>query len=392
MSQSYLSENNFIEREKKILLFLSFLIMLCSGTIYSYSIFRKVLESFLNISSYQSAVPFKILLLCFALSMPLGGWLIEKKGIKKVYFLGALALSASWILSSFSKSFETFSLFYGFLGGIGVGLIYGVPLKIASLLYPDRKGLTSGIVLAGFGLSAFINSYLLKKLIINFGISKAFFSYGLMFLVIFSLIGLKIKEIPKTEEDLNSKTYDLNDIFKKIEFYSLYIMMASACFVSLASVSFTAGYFIDVFSFSGERAAFLVSMFALFNTAGRPIYGWISDKIGIKKAILLTAVSYFLAGAGGLYYGKSYYAALSFFSVLWFTLGGWLAIAPSATIKLFGLAHYSKIYGIVYTSYGLGGFAGIAYSSLTGYDFFFKASAICAAIICALSFTVKKEE
>lgn len=381
-----------MEREKKILLFLSFLIMLCSGTIYSYSIFRKTLESLFNISAYQSGVPFKILLLCFAFSMPFGGWLIDKKGVSKVYFWGIGALILSWIFSSFSNSLEAFSLSYGFLGGVGVGLIYGVPLKIASSLYPHRKGLISGIVLAGFGLSAFVNSYFLKRLIINWGISKAFFIYGLAFLIIFLLIGLKIKKFSTKEEDSNSKTYDLKDTLKKAEFYSLYTMMALACFISLAAVSFTAGYFVDIFSFSGEKAAFLVSIFALFNTAGRPIYGWISDKIGIKKTVFLTALCYFSAGMEGLYFGKSYYIAFSIFSIFWFTLGGWLAIAPAATIKLFGLTHYSKIYGFIYTSYGVGGFLGIASSSLMGYEFFFKASMVCAVIIFAMAFTIRKEE
>jgi len=79
----------------------SFLIMLVGGTVYSYSIFKKPLEEYLNLSSSQSVIPFQIFLLLFAFSMPLSGYLIEKIGVKKTYLIASLMITFSWIYSSF---------------------------------------------------------------------------------------------------------------------------------------------------------------------------------------------------------------------------------------------------------------------------------------------------
>ncbi|MEM4616845.1 MAG: hypothetical protein QXY19_07575, partial [Archaeoglobaceae archaeon] len=46
------------------------------------------------------------------------------------------------------------------------------------------------------------------------------------------------------------------------------------------------------------------------------------------------------------------------FAILWLNLGGWLAIAPTATAFLFGTKDYARNYGIVYTAYGAGAVIG----------------------------------
>ena len=51
----------------------------------------------------------------------------------------------------------------------------------------------------------------------------------------------------------------------------------------------------------------------------------------------------------------SYVVAFSFF---WLALGGWLAIAPTATLTFFHPDNYAKNYGIVFTAYGIGALLG----------------------------------
>jgi len=42
------------------------------------------------------------------------------------------------------------------------------------------------------------------------------------------------------------------------------------------------------------------------------------------------------------------------FAALWLCLGGWLAIAPTATTTFFGVKNYAKNYGVVFFAYGIG--------------------------------------
>ena len=46
------------------------------------------------------------------------------------------------------------------------------------------------------------------------------------------------------------------------------------------------------------------------------------------------------------------------FSVLWGCLGGWLAIAPTATASYFGTRDYPRCYGLVFLAFGAGAIAG----------------------------------
>jgi MFS family permease len=52
------------------------------------------------------------------------------------------------------------------------------------------------------------------------------------------------------------------------------------------------------------------------------------------------------------------------FSIFWFNLGGWLAIAPAATISMYGVRHYSQNYGVVFTAYGIAAVIGVVTSGI----------------------------
>jgi MFS family permease len=88
------------------------------------------------------------------------------------------------------------------------------------------------------------------------------------------------------------------------------------------------------------------------------------------------------------------------FAMLWFVLGGWLAIAPAATATLFGSRNYSKNYGVVFTAYGVGAVLGVMVSGKVkdifgSYIFVFWVTLIMAAVgitVMALTINEKKSE
>lgn len=349
----------------------SFFIMLVGGTVYSYSIFRKPIEEYLSISSYQSGLPFKFFLLFFAFSMPLSGYLIEKAGIKKTYVFGSLMIVLSWIFSSFISSIWCFVVSYGILGGIGTGVLYGVPLKVVSLWFYDKKGIATGITLAGFGLSSFVASQIFKILILNYDILKSFFYFGFIAFVLLTICFFNLK-LPtySSQQDIVNSGIDTKDILKRKEFYLVYFSFLFVCSFSLTAVSFTAYYFINLLNISFQKASYILSSMAVLNTLGRPIFGYLSDKMGFVFVSLVSFLMYLLSSIIAILYSKSFYSMLFFFSIFWLNLGGWLSIAPVGTMRFFGLLHYSKNYGVVYTAYGIGALVGMNLINL-GYDLFF---------------------
>jgi MFS family permease len=142
----------------------------------------------------------------------------------------------------------------------------------------------------------------------------------------------------------------------------------------------------EIIKISGETAATLVGVFAIFNALGRPLFGFLTDKITPRNAALLNlllilVVSVIMIVAGE---GDTRLYTVSFIG-FWLCLGGWLAIAPTATAAFFGMKHYARNYGVVFFAYGLGAIVGGIISGQAKdvfgtYTYAFYPTAVLAAV------------
>ncbi|MDD1653424.1 MAG: MFS transporter, partial [Methanomicrobiales archaeon] len=110
-------------------------------------------------------------------------------------------------------------------------------------------------------------------------------------------------------------------------------------------------------------ATFLVGFFAIFNGAGRPLFGTLTDMLTPRNAAILSFI--LIALASLLMWqvpGEAVY--ILSFAILWCCSGGWLAIAPTATGSFFGTCDYPRCYGVVFLAFGTGAIAG---PQLAGY-------------------------
>jgi OFA family oxalate/formate antiporter-like MFS transporter len=157
-------------------------------------------------------------------------------------------------------------------------------------------------------------------------------------------------------------------MLRRRSFYGLWICYAIGTLAGLTAIGMTAPFGQEVAGLSAPAAAAAVSAFGILNGVGRPLFGAIHDALGTRRTvvvsfglIVIAAVVSLLAGAG---------LALPFFigfGLFWLMLGGWLAIAPAATTRLFGPQNYARNYGIMYTAYGVGALVGgSAFGALYG--------------------------
>ena len=70
-----------------------------------------------------------------------------------------------WLLASTAASVQVLYVLYGVIGGVGVGIAYGVPVAVSTRWFPDRRGLAVGLTVLGFGFSAFVTANLAGMLI-----------------------------------------------------------------------------------------------------------------------------------------------------------------------------------------------------------------------------------
>ena len=182
--------------------FFGIIIMICLGTVYSYSVFRVTIEKMFNIGSMQSGMPYMMALAFYAIFMFLTGKYLDKFNPKLIILIGGLLVSLGWILSSFAPNIFILTITYGLISGAGVGIVYGVPLTVVARWFPEKKGLAVGLVLIGFGLSPLITAPLARILVEQHGIMNAFKILGISFGLIIYILSLPFK-YPSESELLN---------------------------------------------------------------------------------------------------------------------------------------------------------------------------------------------
>ena len=360
------------EQGRWMFVLLGLLMNLCLGAVYAFSVFKKPLQDLWSINATQSGLPFMIFLAVFALFMALAGGLVGKWGAKKAGLLGGILVGAGWILAGVAPNITWLTIFYGVIGGAGVGIIYGVPIAVSAKWFPDKKGLAVGLTVMGFGLSALIMAPLMRAMIAStsIGAMRTFAYLGIAFTTILILLSLPMRT-PKegwkpagwsggaTKGAAKLIDLDRKAMVKTSTFYALWGTYTIGCLAGLMAIGISSPVGQEVARLTPSMAALSVSIFAIFNGVGRPIFGWLTDKLAPRNTAVLSFVL-ILAASAMLYLwgeGNSFIYFLSFI-ILWMNLGGWLAIAPTATATLFGTKHYGTNYGLIFTSYGVGALLG----------------------------------
>ncbi len=374
---SAVAKENRLETSRWMYVVVGFLINICLGAVYAFSVFRPPLQTLWGITATQAGMPFMIFLGMFALGMALAGPLVEKWGPRKTSLLGGVLVGGGWILSGLSPNIWILTLLYGVVGGSGVGVMYGCPIAVSGKWFPDRKGLAVGLTVMGFGLSALILAPIADSLITSMGVIRTFMVLGGVFLVLLLALALPLKFppqgwAPKGCEPVKGKApvcvfgdMDRGQMVKRGTFYALWGCYTIGCLAGLMSIGIAKPFGLEVSGVSSSLATLAVSIFAIPNALGRPLFGWLTDRLTPRYAAALSFVL-ILAAAALVYFFGDGSTAIYFvsFVLLYLNLGGWLAIAPTATATFFGTKHYARNYGIVFTAYGLGAILGSVLSGM----------------------------
>ena len=385
---------------------LGLIMCVCLGAVYAYSIFlAPVKAAFVGVTAFQANLPFMVFLTFFAILMFFGGRIMEKLGPRNLSIIGGIIVGLGWLLSSFATNIWMLTLTYGVIAGSGVGLVYGCPVAMGARWFPDKKGLAVGLILAGFGGSALITGKLASMLIPSVGLPTTFMYFGIAFGVILVVLALPFRFPAAGWAPSGWKPaagapaavdFTPGEMVKTSTYWGLFLCFIIGSVAGLMAIGISKPVGNEIIKISGETAATLVGVFACFNALGRPLFGWLTDKINPRNAailnlVLILLVSIFMIMAGE---GSNYLYVISFIG-FWLCLGGWLAIAPTATATFFGMKNYARNYGVVFFAYGLGAIIGGVISGQAKdvfgtYTYAFYPTAVLAGVGLVLAFIILK--
>jgi len=422
------------------------MIQVALGAIYAWSAFTTPLQGTSNLKSEfafnktQTQAIFSAGLAFFAIFTIIGGILMKKFGPMKTAMLGGVVLGLGYILGGMvGNNFILKLLTIGVIGGIGIGFAYVVPIATGVKWFPDKKGLVSGLGVAGFGLGAFMWILIanpppllgFKGLItIQSGeyaytianVDRCFLIYGIAFLILVLIGSLAMKNPPAgwtppgwtppppvTQPKALGSELTPREMIKTPQFWILVFMFffgALAGLMVIGNIQNFAKDPTDGFSghgFSSDDAANFAVIGAavclpILNGIGRIVWGQVSDKIGRKKTFLAMFSLQGVMMAALFYTTFNQFAFYIVAAFIGFNFGGNFALFPAATADSFGNQNVGTNYGyLLCLAYGTGGIAGpLLAGAVQDAKMSFLYAFIPAAILCfiaaGLSFLYKTSE
>jgi len=257
------------------------------------------LSEMLKLTPYQKGLLTAIPLLGGALFRPVLGFLGERIGERRTGLLGLaftlLPLILGWRFAHTAGQFY----FLGLLLGIA-GASFAVALPIAGRWYPPQyQGLVMGV--AGAGNSGTLLATLFApRLAQKFGWANTFALAMLPVIVVLVLFALLARDSPHRSEPLKWKVIAAILREPDTAWFCFFYSFTFGGFVGMAS--FLSTFFHDQYGLSKVRAGDFTTIVVLAGSFLRPVGGWLSDKIGGYRLLLLLlgSVAACLAGVGRL--------------------------------------------------------------------------------------------
>ena len=382
------------------------IIQVSLGAVYIWSVFQTpLLAAFPGWSETQVTLPAQIVIATFALAVIFGGRIQDRIGPRLVGTAGGLILGLGLGLAALTDRFPEGPALawlvttYAVLGGIGIGMAYVCPIATCVKWFPDKRGLITGLAVAGFGAGAFFFAPLARGLIgggdyalfgfglfalPQIGVFDSFAVLGVIFLVAVVLGSQLLRNPPRGYCPAGwtppsgtagaghcGHDFGPSDMLRTTTFWLLWITYLAGSTAGLMVIMKAAPIW-ETFSLSASGAALVsaqrfadvsaaaamaVAVLALFNAAGRILWGRVSDTIGRRQTLVLMFVLCGLALLG-LDWMRLYPLYLLGVSLVALCFGGYLALYPAILADYYGTRHMGVNYGFLFTAYGAGGLLG----------------------------------
>jgi MFS transporter, OFA family, oxalate/formate antiporter len=297
-----------------------------------------------------------------SLTAPFVGGLADKHGVRPValtaLLLFGLVFASMYVVPA---TIPAYFAFWALVGIIGIGSTPVTWSRAIAMWFAENRGLALGIMLLGTSFAGLLVPQIGQRAIEAGGWRLAFPALAVLPVFVGLPLGLAWFREPRAEERPAAVTDARGGIAgislaKAMRSYRFWVLFASILIIALAygGAHIHMVQMVQLHGFSAKIAASVMGVVALGILAGRVIVGLLFDRFwapGVAfPALLMPAIAcVLLMGTSG--------------SLAWIMTGGFLlgfaAGAESDVIaylaaRYFGMAHYGRIYGLLYMPFGIG--------------------------------------
>ncbi len=335
---------------------------LALGAVYAWSVFRKPLAAELHASVTQVNLAFTATIAMLGLGAFLGGLVLPKVGPRAVGITAGVLYGVGTFFAGFAvRDLRVLYLSYGVTAGFGIGLGYIVPIATLVKWFPDRRGLITGVAVAGFGCGALVFGPVARVLIAACGPFRAFQILGMVYYTMVIGAALVLRDPPgaTAREAVRATGHErtLGDALATWQWYALWALLFLNVTAGIAIIAEAAPMAQELAGATEVQAAALVGAIAVFNGAGRLVWSALSDAIG-RRAVFTLLFGIQAVVFAALPHAPSYTVFLALCCIALLCYGGGFGTMPAFVTDYFGSRHVGKVYGLMLTAWGAGAVLG----------------------------------
>lgn len=383
------------------------LLALCSGIGYAWSVFQKPLMESLGCDLKSISLTFTIQILISTIAPVFLGRFQNVIGVANYLRIGIAVYVLGLFATMFAGSIVYLYIVYGVVVGIGIAMLYPSLMAYSTSLFPDKTGLASGILACSYGSGAIFWAPIATFFMQRYGILSVFGLFAAIFSVAMIPASFLIKKVPddfiakmgkagKINTDNAFVTdYTWREMLKTSTYYLLVMALTLGTAAGLMIMGHASTILQEVLNFPASKAALLVGLFSIFNSLGRLIFGFVSDRFGRYNTMMflfavIGGAMLLLTKAGGIIFVVALLVISSCY-------GGFTSMFSPVCAENFGLKNLAVNYPFLYVAYGLAGTIGPQLAARIktasgGYDlaFFTVAVMSAAGFIVVLFLKAKK--
>lgn len=275
---------------------------------------------------------------------------------------------------------------YGVSAGYGIGLCFISPVSALQKWFPDRRGLASGIAVAGFGAGSLVSSKLEMFLIEQMDLPLTFVILGVAYFMCILMAGMilrtpppgympnnkqsgqySMKRLATICEDLNGleaslqkKEWTLLEALGSTDFRLMYAMFFANLLFNLGSTSKWTDMITVVFHKSEKEASNVILVKGCFDLGGRILFPLLSDYLGRKNTyfVMLTSQIVVLTGFYFVTISNSYWCFVMSMCVVATCYGGGFGTISVLLVEKFGTVNVGPCFAVMITAWSFAGIIG----------------------------------
>jgi len=349
-----------------------FVMMVISIYQYSWSLFAYSLAQEFKWDLATIGLTFTVFAYTATFIQPFSGYIADSFGPRKVSVFASVLVGLGFLLSSSASSPGQLYFFYG-LGGVGVGILYGLSTASAIKWFPDKRGFATGLVVFGFGAGTAIFNWMIQGSLEANGFRTTLQYLGFLMLGVLVPASFFYK-FPPPQWMPQSKGGDKKSTSQLVEYkpaammgtYQWYLIYF--CFAFTVSIVLLFGAQMKMvakeYQLPKEYFDLLLVLFPLGNGLSRIVAGAVSDRVGREKTMVIFYGFLGFSILALLLFGTHpfFFVVIVFIAAL---LGGApFALYPATVGDYYGSKYSTVNYGITYTAKA---WAGLISGWLSGY-------------------------